>query len=113
MIEVVTSQRTLVCHGAVVCAAARYGGDFVLAPGGDLFSPEFTVVCIRASRRRDYLRLAWDLFSGTSGTARDLLRIPAREVEIRGIKPIQIDGDFVGYSPARVTTITDFARMIV
>jgi diacylglycerol kinase family enzyme len=113
MIQVVTPDRTLACHGAIVCAASRYGGDFVLAPGGDLFSPEFTVVCILGNRRKDYLRLAWDLFSGSAQTSRQLLRITAREVEIRGIKPVQVDGDYIGYTPARFTVLEDFARIVV
>jgi diacylglycerol kinase family enzyme len=113
MIRVITPDRTLACHGAIVCTASRYGGDFVLAPGGDLFSPEFTVVCILGSRRRDYLRLARDLFSGRAESSRELLRLTAREVEIQGVKPVQIDGDFIGYTPARLTTIADFARLVV
>lgn len=113
MIQVTTPDRTLTCHGVIVCAASRYGGDFALAPGGDLFSPEFTVVCIPGRRRRDYLRLAGALFSGQAGTSRELLRFPAREVEISGIKPVQIDGDFIGYTPARVSVLEDFLRIIV
>jgi diacylglycerol kinase (ATP) len=113
MVQVVTPERTLACHGAVVCMASRYGGDFVLVPGGDLFSPLFTVVCILGNRRRDYLRLAWDLFTGREQTSRQLLRITAREVEIHGVKPVQVDGDFIGYTPARFTVLDDFARIIV
>lgn len=113
MIQVVTPERTLACHGAIVCTASRYGGDFVLVPGGDLFSPEFTVVCLLGNRRRDYLRLAWDLFSGRAQTSRQLLRITASEVAILGAKPVQVDGDFIGYTPARFRVLEDFARIIV
>lgn len=113
MIQVVTPERTLACHGAVVCTASRYGGDFVLVPGGDLFSPLFTVVCTLGNRRRDYLRVAWDLFSGRTQTGRQLLRITAREVEIFGVKPVQLDGDFIGYSPARFSCLENFARIVV
>jgi len=113
MMSVRTADRSLDCHGVVVCTASRYGGNFIIAPECDLFSPEFTAVCVQGHCRRDYLRLAYDLFTGRADANQDLVRIQAKEMEIRGVKPIQIDGDFVGYGPATVTMAPDFARIIV
>jgi len=113
LIEIVTSDRRLECHSVIVCSASRYGGDFILAPEGDVFSPELTAICIRKNGRRNYLRLAYELFRGKADTSSERIHIPANGLEIRGIKPIQIDGDFVGSSPARITSIPHFARIIV
>jgi diacylglycerol kinase family enzyme len=113
MMSVRTPDRSLDCHGVVVCTASRYGGNFVIAPECDLFSPEFTAVCVQSHRRRDYLRLAYDLFAGRADMNHNLVRIQAKEIEIGGVKPIQIDGDFVGYGPATVKMESDFARIIV
>jgi diacylglycerol kinase family enzyme len=113
MIEVITADRRIECHSAIVCSASRYGGDFIIAPEGDVFSPELTVICIRKNERRSYLRLAYEILTGKVETSSECIPIPTDELEIRGIKPIQIDGDFVGYSPARITAVPDFARIIV
>ena len=113
MIEVITADQQLECHSVIVCSASRYGGDFIIAPEGDVFSPELTAVCIRKNKRQSYVRLAYELFRGKADISSELVRIPADGLEIRGTKPIQIDGDFVGYSPARITTVHDFARIIV
>jgi len=113
LIEVVSGDRLIKCHSVIVCSASRYGGDFILAPEGDVFSPELTAVCIRKNGRRSYARLAYELLRGKSDTGSERIRIPAEGLEIRGIKPIQIDGDFVGYSPVRITSVPDFARIIV
>lgn len=113
MITVLAGERILTCHSVIICSASRYGGNFIIAPDSDPFSPEFTAVCIRKNRRRSYLRLAVEMLLGRSDTNSELLRIPADGIEIRGKKPIQIDGDFVGYSPARLKTMADFARIIV
>jgi len=113
VIELKTPGRSLTCHSAVICTASRYGGNFVFAPESDLFSAEFTVVCVKTQRRRDYVRLALDLFAGHADTNQDLIRFRASEIEIGGGKPIQIDGDFIGYSPATVKMMADFARIIV
>jgi diacylglycerol kinase family enzyme len=113
LIEVITAERGLECHSVIVCSASRYGGDFILAPERDVFSPELTAVCIRKNGRRSYLRLAYELFRGRADTSSERIPVPADGLEIRGTKPIQIDGDFIGYSPARITSIPDFARIIV
>jgi len=113
LIEIITADRQIECHSVIVCSASRYGGDFIIAPEGDVFSPELTAVCIRKNGRRSYVRLAYELFRGKADTSSERIRIPADGLEIRGTKPIQIDGDFVGYSPARITWVPDFARIIV
>jgi diacylglycerol kinase (ATP) len=113
MITVLAGERKLDCHSVIVCSASRYGGNFIIAPDSDPFSPEFTAVCIRKNRRRTYLRLAVEMLVGRSDASSEVLRIPADGIEIRGTKPIQIDGDFVGYSPAKLKTMADFARIIV
>jgi diacylglycerol kinase (ATP) len=113
LIEIVTKDRQIECHSVIVCSASRYGGDFIIAPEGGVFSPDLTAVCIRKNRRRSYIRLAFELLCGKADTSSELVRIPADGLEIRGIKPIQIDGDFVGYSPARITGMSNFARIIV
>ena len=113
MIEVSTADRRLECNSVIVCSASRYGGNFIIAPEGEVFSPELTAVCIRKNGRRTYVRLAYELFRGKADTSSERLRIPADGLIIRGTKPIQIDGDFVGYSPARITSVPDFARIIV
>lgn len=113
LIEVVTPERSLKCHSVIICSASRYGGNFIISPGSQLFSPELTAVCIRKNRRRTYLRLAYELLRGKADTSSEIIRIPADGIEVRGTKPIQIDGDFVGYSPARLHSMADFARIIV
>jgi len=113
MLEVVLPERTVVCHSVIVCNASCYGGNFIIAPESSLFSPELTAVCISNNRRKTYARLALQLFSGGAGASRELVRFTASGIEIKGTKPIQIDGDFVGYGPARLTSVVDFARIIV
>lgn len=112
-IEIVSPAGTFTCHTAVVCNVSRYGGDFMLAPDQTPFLPGFTLACVMGGERRTYLRLARDIFQGSVAANGDLLRLPATELEIRGAKPVQIDGDFVGYGPAKITTVPEFARIIV
>lgn len=101
------------CHSAIICNASRYGGNFVLEPGSTPFNAGLTAICITDNRRRTYMRIAYDLFRGTEPRGGSLVRLSAPEIEILGTKAIQIDGDFIGYGPGRLSTEPDFARLIV
>lgn len=112
-LEVVTATESVTCHTAVVCNASRYGGNFVLAPECDLFSPGLVIACIQSTGRSAYLGAALDLVRGRAGSSCRIHRIACQEAEIRGYRPIQIDGDFVGYSPAKLSAVHDVCRIIV
>jgi len=112
LIEISTAERSVTCHSVIICNASRYGGNFKPAPECSVFSPGLTAICVQKNSRGTYLRLVFDLFRGRIATSRAAIRIPADGCEIRGVKPVQIDGDFIGYSPARLKTLTDFARII-
>lgn len=101
------------CHSVIICNASRYGGQFTLARNCSVFSPGLTALCIQKNSRRTYLRLAYELLNNRAVTSSDLLSFPINECEILGTKPIQIDGDYVGSSPARLSSLADFCRIIV
>jgi len=113
LVEISTPGQRIACHSVIICNASRYGGSFRLAPDSSVFSPGLEAVCVQKNSRRTYLQLVFELFSGRLATSRSLLRIPVDGCEIRGRKPIQIDGDFIGYSPAHLKCLADFARIIV
>lgn len=111
--QISTPESTVTCHTAIVCNASRYGGNFILSHGSSPFQPGLSAVCIRGNTRRTYLGSALDLFRGRAGANKDLLRVDSPFFEVGGRRPIQIDGDFVGYGPARISEYADFARIIV
>ena len=111
--EVSTSEKNLTCHSVIICNASRYGGNFILEPASTLFSTGLTALCVTDNTRRTYLRIASDLFRGTEQQSRNLVRHSVSAIEIHGTKAIQIDGDFIGHGPARISAKPDFARIIV
>ena len=111
--EISTPEGDVICHSAIICNASRYGGNFILSPGSNPFISGLSAVCITGNTRRTYLSSALDLFRDRIGTNKDLIRIHSSFFEIQGRRPIQIDGDFVGYGPARISEFNDFARIIV
>lgn len=108
-----SDQGEVCCHTAIICNAARYGGDFILSPDSSPFSPGLSAVCITGNSRSTYLSCALDLFRNQADRNGNLTRVNASGFEILGKHPIQIDGDFVGYGPARISEHPDFAHIIV
>ena len=111
--EISTHNIDLTCHSAIICNASRYGGNFVLSPNSNPFSTGLSAVCITGNRRRTYLRSALNLFKGKVEANKELIRIDSSTFEVKGNHPIQIDGDFVGYGPARISEFAEFAKIIV
>lgn len=100
------------CHSVVVCNAPRYGGDHVLAPGADLFTPGFRVVLFESPRRLPFLASAARLFVG-GVSAEGALALPARRVEVAGGKAVQLDGDPWGEAPLSISAEEGVVRLIV
>jgi diacylglycerol kinase family enzyme len=113
LFEISTPESAVSCHSAIICNASRYGGNFILSPGSSPFTSGLSAFCITGNTRRTYLNSALDLLRGRSKTSRGVIRIDSSTFEVKGNQPIQIDGDFVGYGPARISELAGFARIIV
>jgi len=111
ILRVTGAGRSVTCHSVIVCNAAKYGGNFVLAPEADLFAPGFQVLCIEGGRAA-YLKLALKLGLGRSVLGRSVTCFAASEVEVAGNKPVQLDGDYFGEAPLILRSLPEFVRLI-
>jgi diacylglycerol kinase (ATP) len=105
--------RKLECHSLIVCNAAKYAGNFILAPGASLFEPEFEVVCIRKTARTGYLKMVFDLLKGRGLQGDDICTFRTGELAVSGDKPIQIDGDYFCRAPVKISILPGFVKLIV
>ena len=112
-LEIYVDEMRIDCHSVIVCNATRYGGSTMLAPDADLFSREFQVVCMKEDRRRSYLRLILNTFAGRYPDTPDVRRFTAGKLVVTGRKAVQSDGDFVTYSPVRISCVEQFFQIIV
>ncbi len=113
LFEMSTPEGDVLCHTVIICNASRYGGNFILEPESSLFTSGLSAICVTDNQRKSYIRIASDLLFGATHQSRNLARLPVSNIEIRGTKAIQIDGDFIGHGPARISIEADFAQIIV
>ncbi|GFO68380.1 diacylglycerol kinase [Geomonas limicola] len=110
-LQVSGAGRSVICHSVIVCNAARYGGDFLLAPEADLFSPGFQVLCIQGGPL-NYLKLALKLGCKRPILGRAVTCFAADELAVTGDKPVQLDGDYFGAAPLTLRSLGAFVRVI-
>ena len=99
-------------YTAVIGKAAKYGGNFKVTPDANLLDPSLFVCLFKGGRRLDLFRYAIGVIRGIHLSFRDVVYIRATEIEVRGTAHIQVDGDYLGLTPAKVTTARD-ALMLV
>jgi diacylglycerol kinase (ATP) len=112
LLQVEADGKRFSCHSVIVCNASKYGGNFLLAAKGDIFSPGFQVICVTGGPLA-YLKLCWLLALGKVAPSRSVAVFAASELEVSGGKAVQLDGDFFGCAPLRLRTVPDFLRLVV
>ena len=111
--EVTVDGETIDCHSVIVCNAAKYGGKFLMAPGADVFTPGFEVVCITGGTRGTYVQVAARLLTGKGVAGKGTALLQGSEVAVGGERPVQLDGDYVCHAPVQLQGMADFVRLIV
>jgi len=92
--------------------ASKYGGSFKITPDADLSDP-FLYTCIfQGNKRRDLLRYVFRIITGRLLGERDIVYLKSTSVEVLGTAHIQIDGDYLGVTPAKITVEKDVLKII-
>lgn len=109
---VTISGRDYPCASVIVGKASRYGGDFHVTPGASLLSPTLHACLFESGRRTDLLRYVYGIVRGTLLKNRNVRVIEAREMQVRGAAHVQVDGDYLGRLPARLSVAEDALSLI-
>jgi YegS/Rv2252/BmrU family lipid kinase len=92
--------------------ASKYGGNFKITPDADLANP-FLFTCIfQGNKRRDLLRYVFKVVTGRLFDEKDVVYLKSATVEVLGTAHIQIDGDYLGVTPANITVEKDALKII-
>jgi len=97
---------------AIVGKASKYGGNFKITPDAKLHDPHLHIVIMHGKRRRDILRYLYGIFRGRHLQLNDITSLKGESVRIEGIARIQVDGDYLGTTPATITVVPDALKLI-
>ena len=98
---------------AIIGKASKYGGHYRVTPDADLGHPQLSLIIMQGKRRSDIIRYVWGIMQGSHLRMKDIIYRRARTVRVEGSARIQIDGDYLGETPAVINVIPDALRLIV
>ncbi len=99
-------------YSAIIGKASRYGGNFKVTPDADIAIPLLYTAIFKGRMRRDLLRYVSGVLRGTHLKDTDIAYIKSSKIEVKGSAHVQIDGDYLGMLPARITVEKDVLRLI-
>ncbi len=98
-------------YSAIIGKASCYGGEFKVTPDATIFEPYFHVFVTRNRGRVNLLRQILGIAAGKRPRSTDISYFKASEMEIEGNAHIQIDGDYLGMTPAKIEIERDALKL--
>ncbi len=98
---------------AVVGNASCYGGDFKVTPDARLTEPALYVFITHRKGKLDLLRYAYAIIRRNPLASKGISYYKATLMDIEGKAHIQIDGDYVGTTPARIEVAPHALKLVV
>ena len=99
-------------YSAVIGKSSKYGGHFRITPDASLERPELYACIMQGKGRTDILRYAAGVLAGRHLGFRDIIYLRTDSVSIRGEAPVQVDGDYLGTTPAEISVVPGALRLI-
>jgi len=101
-----------ICSTAIVGKSGKYGGNFKITPDASLTEPVLYTCIFKGRKRMDLLRYVFGVFTGRHLSYKDVVYLRSTNMEIFGNAHIQIDGDYLGVAPARISVVKDVLKII-
>ena len=99
-------------YSAIICNASRYGGHLKVAPDADISEPFLYTCVFKGKRRSDLLRYILGIMRGNHIKSPDVVYLKSSAIEVKGNAHIQIDGDYLGTTPAKITVEKNALRLV-
>ncbi|MFZ5906485.1 MAG: diacylglycerol/lipid kinase family protein [Nitrospirota bacterium] len=100
------------CFSLIIGNAKKYGGNFSVTPDADIAEPSLSVCMFHGKRRVDILRYVFGILTGQHLKFRDVGYARAKNLTVSGTGHIQIDGDYLGMTPATIEVVPDILRLV-
>ncbi len=99
-------------YSAIVCNASKYAGNFNVAPDAKLNEPYLYAFIMHGKRRLNLIKYVSAIIRGRHMKLSDITYQRAEQIEIQGNAHIQIDGDYLGKTPASIEIIPDVLNLV-
>jgi YegS/Rv2252/BmrU family lipid kinase len=106
------NEKTYSGYSAIIGNVAKYAGNFKVTPDARLTDPVLYVCLFKGKSRLDFFRYVLGITTKTHLRYKDVEYLKAENIEIIGNSHVQIDGDYIGTTPAKVEIVRDALRLV-
>ena len=99
-------------YSAIIGKASRYGGEFRVTPDARLMDPDLYACIMHGKKRMDILRYVRGVVTGKHLAFSDITYLKTDAVHVEGSAHIQVDGDYLGTTPATITVVPGAVKLI-
>jgi YegS/Rv2252/BmrU family lipid kinase len=99
-------------YNVIIGKASCYGGDFKITPDARLTDPYFYVFLMHQKGRLNLIRYISGIIKESHLKLKDISYFRASEIKIEGNAHIQIDGDYLGTTPAKIDVVPDALKLV-
>lgn len=99
-------------YTAIISKASYYGGKFRITPDARLTDPWFYVFFTHKKSRLALLRYVAGVLGGHHLSFKDTGCIKINTISVEGSAHIQIDGDYLGTTPAKIELAKDALKLV-
>jgi YegS/Rv2252/BmrU family lipid kinase len=102
-------------QAVIAVRGKKYGGNVSIAPDGDISGETFQVIALLRKGRWSIAKFAFDVLRGKHTASRHVLVRESPSLFVRCAIPsaCQVDGDYLGPLPVRLTVTDDLLRIVV
>lgn len=111
LLNVVINEEEIECYHILCCRTKKYAGNFIIANEAGLEKPYFQILCIKENSLIGFFKLFIYVLLKKGMPASNVYEFKANKLEIKGKKPVQIDGEFFGYAPVKISLTDKKAKL--
>ncbi len=97
---------------AVIGKGAKYGGHFKITPDARLTDPNLYICIFKGKKRFDILRYIFGVMTKSHLSFKDVEYLMTQKIQIDGSAHVQIDGDYLGMTPAIIETAPETVKLV-
>jgi YegS/Rv2252/BmrU family lipid kinase len=102
-LEIAVDGRVYHAFGLIVCNGRCYAGPYHACPSADIQSDSLDILLMRNPGRLALVRTITGVIRKSPGKGGSSSIVTGRQISIAGRAPIQVDGEFIGFTPREIT----------
>ncbi len=99
-------------YSAIICNSSKYAGNFAIAPDAKITEDCLYAFIMCSPKRTSIIKYFLGILAKKHLQYKDIIYMPAKKISITGNSHIQIDGDYIGNTPAKIEIVKNALQLI-